>query len=150
MVSNNALLEVHGTNYQLNEEGRLQDNGVWTEEIAVALAACDGVTLTEDHWKIITLLREFYKEFNHAPIMKLFVKEVRHKLGEELASQACLSALFPENVLVQSTRFAGIPSPHKASLIQETKSAATSRHHAEKKALMMETRPLSLMVKSFI
>jgi tRNA 2-thiouridine synthesizing protein E len=133
MVPDNALLTVRGTSYQLNEEGRLQDNGVWTEEIALALAANDGVTLAEDHWKIITLLRAFYKEFNHAPIMKLFVKEVRQQLGEELASQACLRELFPENILVQSTRFAGIPSPHKASLITETKTALTSSEYGQKK-----------------
>jgi len=129
MATNHALLEVQGTSYALNEEGRLQDNGVWTEEIAVALAATDGINLTEDHWKIIKLLREFYKEFNHTPIMKLFLKEIRNKLDDKFSDQSYLNQLFPEGILIQSSRIAGVPSPHKASLIKDTKSTVTANNN---------------------
>ena len=128
MASNHALLEVQGTSYQLNEEGRLQDNGVWTEEIAVALAAGDGMTLIEDHWIVINLLREFYKEFNHTPAMKLFLKEIAHKLDNKFSDQAYLNQLFPEGILIQSSRIAGVPSPHRASLINDTQSIVTANN----------------------
>ena len=127
MTSNSALLEVQGTSYQLNEEGRLQDIGLWTEEIAIALAASDGINLIDDHWKIIELLRGFYKEF---PTMKLFLKEVTHKLDDKFSDQAYLNQLFPEGILIQSSKIAGVPSPHKASLIKDTKSTDTANKSA--------------------
>ncbi len=120
MVSNNALLEIHGTRYHLNEEGRLQNNEDWNEEVAVALAEGDGIVLNDDHWKIIHLLRDFYKEFNHSPLMKLFLKETGNKLGKEYSNQEFLNKLFPGDVLILSTKIAGVPTPHKASLIKDT------------------------------
>lgn len=118
MTSNKASLEIHGTRIHLNEEGRLQNADDWTDEIAVALAASNGITLTDEHWEIIGLLRNFYQEYNHAPIMKLFLKEVAHKLGREYANELHLATLFPDGILEQSTRIAGLPSPHKASLLK--------------------------------
>lgn len=120
MTSNSALLDVHGTQFKLNEEGRLEDNSFWTTEICNALADADGLTLTDDHWQIINLLRDFYSEYNHSPIMKLFLKKVDSTLDSKFSNQDFLNSLFPDGLLIQSTKIAGVPSPHKASLIQDT------------------------------
>lgn len=110
-------LEVDGIHYHLNEEGRLQNADDWTDSIAEALAAQDGLVLNDEHWQIISMLRNFYKEYNHAPIMKLFLKEVANKLGREYAHEDYLSSLFPDGVLAQSTKIAGLPCPHRAALL---------------------------------
>lgn len=123
MVSRTAQLDVHGIHYNLNEEGRLEDNASWTEEIGIALAEVDGVKLTDDHWQVIHLLRDFYKEYNHSPIMKLFLKKVETKLDDRFSDPVLLNSMFPDGLLQQSTRIAGVPSPHKASLIQDTRTA---------------------------
>jgi len=133
MTSNNALLEVHGVNYQLNKEGRLQDHDVWTDEVAIALAENDGISLQDDHWRIIFLLRDFYKEFNHSPIMKLFLKEVNNKIGAKIADPDYLNKLFPDGVLIQSTKIAGVPGPHKASLIKDVKKVVSINNNQTKK-----------------
>ena len=117
MMSRHDLLEVGGIQYHLNEEGRLQNADDWSDAIAEAMAEHDGVQLTDEHWQIISMLRNFYKEYNHAPIMKLFLKEVANKLGRDYANEDYLSALFPEGILAQSTRLAGLPCPHRAALI---------------------------------
>lgn len=110
-------LEVDGIHYHLNEEGRLQNADDWTDAIAEVLAEQDGLVLQDEHWQIISMLRDFYQEYNHAPIMKLFLKEVANKLGREYANEEYLSSLFPEGVLAQSTKIAGLPCPHRAAII---------------------------------
>jgi tRNA 2-thiouridine synthesizing protein E len=119
MTSKNALLEIHGAQFHLNEEGRLQNASDWSDEVAVALAQSDGITLTDEHWEIIGLLRNFYREYNHAPIMKLFLKEITTRLGKEYAHDGYLNKLFPGGILEQSTKISGLPSPHKASLLKD-------------------------------
>jgi TusE/DsrC/DsvC family sulfur relay protein len=41
-----------------NEEGFLLDSAQWTPEVAEALAKKAGITLTPEHWKVLTFCRE--------------------------------------------------------------------------------------------
>ena len=137
MMSRHDLLEVGGIQYHLNEEGRLQNADDWSDAIAEAMAEHDGVQLTDEHWQIISMLRNFYKEYNHAPIMKLFLKEVANKLGRDYANEDYLSTLFPEGILAQSSKLAGLPCPHRAALINNfrpmvVKDKSTSAENANK------------------
>ncbi|MDH5471372.1 MAG: TusE/DsrC/DsvC family sulfur relay protein [Gammaproteobacteria bacterium] len=117
MAFRHDLLEVAGVQYHLTDEGRLQNVDDWTDAIAEAIAEHEGLVLTDEHWQIISMLRNFYKEYNHAPIMKLFLKEVANKLGRDYANEDYLSQLFPDGILAQSTKIAGLPCPHRAALI---------------------------------
>ena len=98
---------------ELIKNGRLGRLSDWNEDIAVLLATRDKLSLTSEHWEIIKLMRAYYFEYNISPIKKLLKKEIIEKLpaGDHKASDAYLDELFPNGVLVQGTKIAGLPMP---------------------------------------
>lgn len=123
--------------YELLPNGRLADISKWTPDIAAAMAKNEGLTLTDEHWAVITLMRDFYGQYNTSPVGKLLKKHIRRKLGEEFASDEHLDALFPNNVLIQGTRLAGLPVPmhdaevdnqhqHRSSPVQRVDSGSNA------------------------
>ena len=57
-----SVTTLDGRTIQVNEEGFLTDPGVWDEDLAKALAAAIGITLTEAHWKVIRFLRHDFTD----------------------------------------------------------------------------------------
>lgn len=102
-------LVVKGNTISLRADGRLEHLNDWTPEIAEELAKNEGLALTEQHWDIINIMREYYDEFNTSPILKLLRRELSKKFGAERASIEALQALFPNGVQHQGSRLAGIP-----------------------------------------
>jgi tRNA 2-thiouridine synthesizing protein E len=100
---------VAGQPVELRADGRLAHSADWSPELAVELAAKDGLTLSDKHWDIINIMREYYNEYNISPILKLLRREVAKKLGAERALDESLYALFPNGVQHQGSRIAGIP-----------------------------------------
>ncbi len=58
----------------LDDDGFLEDAEQWDEEIAAKLAETEGVELTPEHWEIINYLRDYYAEFNVAPMVRKLLK----------------------------------------------------------------------------
>ncbi len=104
-------ISVGGTTYELLPDGRLANNDDWSEDVAASLAEKDGITLTHNHWEIINLLRDFYKQYNISPIRKLLFKAIKEKHEEKKASNEYLDSLFPNGVLIEGSKIAGIPAP---------------------------------------
>ena len=104
-------MKCDGVTYDLLPDGRLANTADWNETIANNLAEKDGLTLTSNHWEIIHLMRDFYKEYNLSPIRKLLLHAITDKLGEKKASNEYLDSLFPGGVLIEGTRIAGLPMP---------------------------------------
>ena len=57
-----------------DKEGFLRDLGDWTPAVAEEMAAREGLELTEAHWEIIGLLRDFYQRFEASPANRALVK----------------------------------------------------------------------------
>lgn len=93
------------------EEGFLKDWRQWTEEVAQALAAIEGIPLTESHWEIIHLIRNYYLKFEHFPNMRMFVKLVGQNLGEDKGNSRYLHQLFPKGPLKYACKLAGLSKP---------------------------------------
>ncbi|MFZ6016907.1 MAG: TusE/DsrC/DsvC family sulfur relay protein [Nitrospirota bacterium] len=100
-----------GKEYEIDEEGYLQDWEAWEEGMAPELAAQDDITLDEKHWEIIRWLREYYIKFNIAPPIKMLVKEMGKFFGPEKANTKYLYELFPGGPAKQACRYAGLPKP---------------------------------------
>ena len=86
-----------------DEEGFLTATEQWTRDIAQLLAEeqmPEG--LTEDHWKVINYLREYYVEFRSVPPVRKLSRDTGISLRE-------LKALFPEGLTKGACRIAGIP-----------------------------------------
>lgn len=97
--------------YALDPEGFLVDMGEWSPDIAEAMAAEEGITLTADHWEVIELLRDFYARYEMAPAMRPLVKAVNQRLGAEKGRSIHLMRLFPGSPAKVAARLAGLPKP---------------------------------------
>ncbi|BFM49114.1 TusE/DsrC/DsvC family sulfur relay protein [Marinomonas sp. THO17] len=95
----------------LDEEGYLLNLDDWSPELAHHLAKQEDIELTSAHWEIITLLRDFYQEFEVSPAMRPLVKAVSKKLGEEKGRSIYLMTLFPGSPPKLAAKIAGLPKP---------------------------------------
>ena len=73
--------------------------------MAKVLAGTEGVNeLTERHWQLINYLRDYYKKFGIAPMIRKMCKEVGMKLNE-------VYELFPTGPAKGACKAAGLPKP---------------------------------------
>lgn len=105
-------IEVDGRLLELRADGRLQNLGDWTPQVAAVLAARDGLALVIQHWKILNAMRDYYAAYNVSPVKKLLKRALKESGSAALTSDAALDELFPSGVLVQGSRIAGVPLPH--------------------------------------
>lgn len=102
---------VEGNVIELTEQGYLVDASQWSPAVANALAEKDACVLAEEHWLILHYLRDFYKEYEHSPAMRILIKSLKEVLGEEKSSSQYLYTLFPYGPAKQATKYAGLPKP---------------------------------------
>ena len=89
----------------------LGDLTAWTPEYANASALLDGLILTPKHWQIIDFIREYYKEYQVSPTLRVLIKGVGEKLGKDKGNSRYLYALFPYGPREQARKYAGAPKP---------------------------------------
>ena len=94
-----------------NAEGFLLRVSDWSPQVAEALAARENIALTEAHWEILNLLRDFYRSHDSAPAMRALVKYVRLKLGPDKGRSIYLLKLFPGSPAKIGSKIAGLPKP---------------------------------------
>lgn len=85
--------------------------GDWSAEVAERLAEEEGIELSEEHWEIIRVLRDFYARFEQAPAMRPLVKAVGQALGPDKGRSMHLMKLFPGSPAKLGARLAGLPKP---------------------------------------
>ncbi|QIM62738.1 sulfur relay protein TusE [Pasteurellaceae bacterium Orientalotternb1] len=107
------FIQLNDQQFPTDEFGYLKNLDDWSEELAVAIAAKDGVTLSEAHWEIVHFVREFYQEYKTSPAIRMLVKALAQKFGEEKGNSRYLQRLFPEGPAKQATKIAGLPKPAK-------------------------------------
>lgn len=106
-----SSLLVDGQALSLDPEGYLASPDDWTPATAEALADLEGLTLTDDHWAVIHLLRAFYAEYGISPAMRILVKQVGKQLGVKKGSSIFLMQLFPGSPAKLASKLAGLPKP---------------------------------------
>lgn len=104
-------LVINNKTVALDKEGFLKKLDSWDEEIAAALAKQEGITLTEAHWEIINLVRNFYHTFQISPSMRALVKYTQQTLGPEKGQSIYLLQLFPTSPAKYASKIAGLPKP---------------------------------------
>ncbi|MCA6219875.1 sulfurtransferase TusE [Photorhabdus antumapuensis] len=107
------MLVFEGQKIETDAQGYLKNSSDWQEAIALLLAEQEEITLTEQHWEVIRFIREFYKEFNTSPAIRMLVKAIAQKYGEEKGNSRYLYRLFPKGPAKQATKIAGLPKPVK-------------------------------------
>ena len=96
---------------QTDQEGFLCDLADWSREVAVELAARDGITLTDDHWEVINLVRDYYRDYKLFPSNRVLVKRIGETFGKEKGNSIYLMSLFTGRPVRVIAKVAGLPKP---------------------------------------
>ncbi|PJG86604.1 TusE/DsrC/DsvC family sulfur relay protein [Conservatibacter flavescens] len=107
------MLKVNNIYLDTDPFGYLTDHTQWSPDVAKAIAQQENLTLTEAHWEVIYFVREFYQEYQTSPAIRMLVKAMQQKLGEEKGNSRYLQRLFPDGPAKQATKLAGLPKPAK-------------------------------------
>ena len=107
------MLNVNNTIIETDPLGYLLDVNQWNQDVALAIAEKENLQLTEAHWEVIHFVRDFYKEYKTSPAIRMLVKAMAQKLGEDKGNSRYLQRLFPDGPAKQSTKLAGLPKPAK-------------------------------------
>ncbi|ACY84124.1 sulfurtransferase TusE [Edwardsiella piscicida] len=107
------MLEFDGRCIETDAQGYLLNSQEWSEALAEILAQQEGITLSEAHWEVVRFVREFYQTFNTSPAIRMLVKAMTQKYGEEKGNSRYLYRLFPKGPAKQATKIAGLPRPVK-------------------------------------
>lgn len=94
-----------------DENGHLKNWQEWSESLAEQWARRDGIELSDDHWTVMRLLREFYQQTGEIPPMRLLVRVIRNQLGEEYGDSRFLYRLFSDQPIKHLCLYAGLPKP---------------------------------------
>lgn len=97
------MLIFEGKEISTDSEGYLKETTQWSEALAVAIAANEGIELSAEHWEVVRFVREFYLEFNTSPAIRMLVKAMANKFGEEKGNSRYLYRLFPKGPAKQAT-----------------------------------------------
>ena len=92
-------------------EGFLRRPGDWRPAVAQQLAAAEGLELSEAHWEVIYLLRDYYRAYQTAPAMRALVKYCALRLGPDKGRSIYLMTLFPGSPAKLGSKIAGLPKP---------------------------------------
>ena len=97
--------ETHGKTYEVDEDGFLQDPGLWNEDVAKDFMTTEGISeLGDSHWKIIKYIHNYYLQFGIAPMVRKLCKETGFTLKE-------IYSLFPSGPAKGACKLAGLPKP---------------------------------------
>ena len=94
-----------------DREGYLRKLDDWSEGLAIQLAEAEGIDLTEKHWEMIWLVRDFYNDFELSPAMRPLVKYTSQKRGKHKGNSIYLMQLFPGSPAKLLSKIAGLPRP---------------------------------------
>jgi tRNA 2-thiouridine synthesizing protein E len=96
---------------ELDNDGYLKELSAWNPKVAVVLATAEELDLTDAHWDVLNVLRDFHRETGVSPSMRPLVKLVRESLGEDKGTSIYLLGLFPGNPAKVAAKIAGLPRP---------------------------------------
>jgi len=99
------IFEEGGVSIEVDEDGFIVNPDDWNESVATALSGGEGVDeVTEEHWKVMHYLRDYYQKFGVAPMIRKLCKETGFPLKK-------IYDLFPSGPAKGACKLAGLPKP---------------------------------------
>jgi tRNA 2-thiouridine synthesizing protein E len=96
---------IDGKDIHVTDEGFLADAAEWTPAIGESIATQLGITLTPEHWKVITYCREdAARQGGAAPGLRRIAQHSGVSMKD-------LYRLFPQGPGKLAARIAGLPKP---------------------------------------
>ena len=106
-----ATVDVKGKTIEVDEDGFLANLDDWNMDVANYFAQVEAIDMTDQHWEVVNFLREYYKQYQIAPMIKILVKEIGKKLGADKGNTKYLYELYPGGPAKQACKIAGLPKP---------------------------------------
>ncbi|MGY0288812.1 MAG: TusE/DsrC/DsvC family sulfur relay protein [Candidatus Methanodesulfokora washburnensis] len=99
-------IEFKGQKYIIDEDGFLQEPEKWTPELAEFFAKkFEGIEkMTEEHWKVVNYLRDYFLKYGIAPPIRMLTKATGFSLEK-------IYELFPSGPANGACKIAGLPKP---------------------------------------
>ncbi|WP_407343738.1 TusE/DsrC/DsvC family sulfur relay protein [Pengzhenrongella phosphoraccumulans] len=95
---------LNGHQIHVNDEGFLTDPKEWDEELGDVLAAQIGITMTDEHWKVVHYLRADFETQGETATLRRVSTNGGIPVKE-------LFALFPQKPAKKMAYIAGLPKP---------------------------------------
>ncbi len=94
-----------GQEIEVDEDGFIQEPEKWNKAVAEDLAKIEeAYPMSEDHWKLVDYLRNYYAEFEIAPPVRMLTKKTDLELKY-------IYQLFPKGPAAGACKVAGLPKP---------------------------------------
>jgi TusE/DsrC/DsvC family sulfur relay protein len=94
-----------GIEIEVDEDGFIQEPEKWNQGLAEDLAKTENASpMSQDHWKVVNYLRDYYLKFGIAPPIRMVVKQT----GFDLKA---IYKLFPSGPAKGACKVAGLPKP---------------------------------------
>jgi tRNA 2-thiouridine synthesizing protein E len=94
-----------GKELEIDEDGFIQEPEKWDKAVAEDIAKTeDAYPMSEDHWKVVNYLRNYFLEFEIAPPIRMVTKQT----GFDLKT---IYKLFPGGPAKGACKVAGLPKP---------------------------------------
>ena len=98
-------VEFQGKNFDVDEDGFLQSFDQWCPEWVDFVKDSEGISeLTDDHWKVINMLQDYYSKNGIAPMVRILSKVTGFKLKQ-------IYELFPSGPGKGACKMAGLAKP---------------------------------------
>ncbi len=98
-------MEVNGKTIEFDNDGFMTEPGLWDEKIAASIATDEGIDeMSDKHWRIVKFIRDYWKEHDLAPPVRLLCKEGGVSIRE-------VYKLFTSGPARGACRVAGLPKP---------------------------------------
>ncbi len=94
-----------GKELEIDEDGFIQEPDKWDKAVAEDIAKTEeAFPMSEDHWKVVDYLRNYFLEFEIAPPIRMVTKQT----GFDLKT---IYKLFPGGPAKGACKVAGLPKP---------------------------------------
>ena len=96
---------------KLDSDGYIEDLRDWDERIASEIARQENLKLTDAHWEIIVLTRDFYERYQISPATRALTNLVKQELGDKKGTSLYLMKLFGGSPAKMVSKISGLPKP---------------------------------------
>lgn len=101
-------MELNGKRYLLSDKNHLMDLNNWDPQIRDYIAEKIDIQLSDDHKRVIELIRESYVARKKHPFVRVVTADMAEDMGEEKGTMRYFYNLFPKGIH-QAFQIAGLP-----------------------------------------
>ena len=95
-----------------DKEGYMLDPENWNKDLAMELAAEEGLELTEAYWPVLHFIRDYWQQHKIAPDVRHVIKHLVELYGyDKKQAKQNVFTLFPYGYVKQACKIAGMQRP---------------------------------------